>query len=163
MSGRQRYQWGLFLIVAVALVWWALTDGGPQAQPESQPASTSQTPTHRFTVTTTPTTDPTVAGSAGGTDSRSGLPIVQVSDLPAEAVEILRRIERGGPFDEDEDGESFQNREGILPDERGGYYREYTVPTPGSDDRGARRIVAGESGERYWTGDHYRSFSRIAL
>ena len=53
-------------------------------------------------------------------------------------------------------------REEILPDEPRGYYAEYTVPTPGSDDRGARRIVAGEGGELYWTDDHYRSFSSIA-
>ena len=67
-----------------------------------------------------------------------------------------------GPFPEDRDGVTFENREELLPDQPRGYYREYTVPTPGSDDRGARRIVVGEGGELYWTADHYSSFSRIA-
>ena len=55
----------------------------------------------------------------------------------------------------------FQNREGILPDRPTGYYREYTVRTPGASDRGARRIVAGSDGELYWTADHYASFAKI--
>ena len=59
-------------------------------------------------------------------------------------------------------GGTFQNREGLLPDRAEGHYREYTVPTPGEDDRGARRIVAGANGERYWTADHYASFAWIA-
>lgn len=91
-----------------------------------------------------------------------GLPVVQVADLPPEAARILELIDAGGPFDEDRDGAIFENREDLLPDHPTGYYREYTVPTPGSDDRGARRIVAGEGGELYYTGDHYSSFSRIA-
>jgi guanyl-specific ribonuclease Sa len=53
---------------------------------------------------------------------------------------------------------TFQNREKRLPVESGGYYREYTVPTPGEGDRGARRIIAGRDGERYYTPDHYRTF-----
>ena len=92
----------------------------------------------------------------------SGLPVVQVADLPPEAARILELIDAGGPFDEDRDGAIFETREDLLPAHPAGYSREYTVPTPGSDDRGARRIVAGEGGELYYTGDHYSSFSRIA-
>ena len=55
----------------------------------------------------------------------------------------------------------FENRERILPPRDRGYYREYTVPTPGEDDRGARRIVTGDAGQYYWTEDHYASFERI--
>jgi ribonuclease T1 len=161
MTGRQRYQSGLLLLVAGLLIWWVLFDGGGRAEPDNESTSTSQSPSHDFTETNTPTTDPTV-GTSDGTDPDSGLPIVQVADLPAEAADILALIDQGGPFDEDEDGGTFQNREGILPEQPRGYYTEYTVPTPGSDDRGARRIVAGEGGEFYWTDDHYRSFSRIA-
>ena len=73
----------------------------------------------------------------------------------------LALVASGGPFPYDRDGAVFRNREGILPDEPRGYYREYTVATPGSDDRGARRIVAGARGERYYTDDHYSSFRRI--
>ena len=91
----------------------------------------------------------------------SGLPLVQLAALPPEAAETVDLIDADGPFPEDEDGGTFENREELLPDEPRGYYAEYTVPTPGADDRGARRIVAGDDGELYWTGDHYRSFERI--
>ena len=90
-----------------------------------------------------------------------GLPVVQVADLPPEARATLLLIDAGGPFPYGQDGAVFQNREGLLPDRAEGHYREYTVPTPGVDGRGARRIVTGEGGELYWTDDHYGSFSRI--
>jgi ribonuclease T1 len=96
-----------------------------------------------------------------GTDEASGLSVVQLDDLPPEAAGTVELIDAGGPFPEDEDGGTFGNREELLPDRPQGYYTEYTVPTPGSDDRGARRIVAGQDGELYWTGDHYASFERI--
>ena len=86
---------------------------------------------------------------------------VRAADLPPEARQTLALIERGGPFPYEKDGTVFGNREGILPKKPRGHYREYTVRTPGSRDRGARRIVAGQSGERYYTDDHYRSFRRI--
>lgn len=78
--------------------------------------------------------------------------------LPAEARETIVLIESDGPYPYDRDGAVFENRERLLPNEDRGYWREYTVPTPGSDDRGARRLVAGESGELYYTDDHYASF-----
>jgi ribonuclease T1 len=89
------------------------------------------------------------------------LPEVRFAELPREAKETLRLIEEGGPFPYERDGQPFENREGILPDRPSRYYREYTVETPGSDDRGARRFVSGEAGERYYTKDHYDSFSRV--
>jgi ribonuclease T1 len=89
------------------------------------------------------------------------LPAIRYDDLPREAQQTLELIGEGGPFPYDQDGQTFQNREGILPDRPQSYYAEYTVETPGSDDRGARRIVAGENGERYYTDDHYDSFSRV--
>jgi ribonuclease T1 len=96
-------------------------------------------------------------------DADSGLTLVFAADLPPEAAATLALIQNDGPFPYDQDGAVFQNREGILPHEAAGYYREYTVETPGSSDRGARRIVAGSEGELYWTDDHYDSFSRIRL
>lgn len=96
------------------------------------------------------------------TDPVSGLPWVELDDLPAEAAETIGLIDAGGPFPYDRDGAVFGNREDILPDQRHGYYREYTVPTPGEDDRGARRVVTGGQGEYYWTEDHYDSFERIS-
>lgn len=86
---------------------------------------------------------------------------VRIGELPPEARATLTRIEHGGPFPYARDGAIFSNRQGQLPRRKRGYYHEYTVKTPGARDRGARRIVAGEAGELYYTEDHYRSFRRI--
>lgn len=87
---------------------------------------------------------------------------VTLSALPREAKATLNLVRAGGPFPYEKDGTTFGNRERLLPPRPRGYYREYTVPTPGIHNRGARRIVAGKVGEYYWTADHYRSFQRIA-
>lgn len=77
----------------------------------------------------------------------------------ARAIEAtLEKIKKGGPFPYRQDGVVFENREGRLPGRPRGYYKEYTVATPGVQTRGARRIVAGKNGELYYTDDHYRSF-----
>jgi ribonuclease T1 len=89
------------------------------------------------------------------------LPTISYDALPAEAQEAIGLIESGGPFPYRQDGSVFQNREGLLPARSSGYYREYTVETPGSSDRGARRIIAGQQGELYYTADHYASFERV--
>ena len=81
--------------------------------------------------------------------------------LPEEAHETLDLIDKGGPYPYPQDGTVFENREGILPDQESGYYHEFTVKTPGENDRGARRIVTGKGDERYYTDDHYKSFRRI--
>ncbi|QKW10085.1 ribonuclease [Streptomyces sp. NA04227] len=84
------------------------------------------------------------------------------SALPAEAHDTLDLIDQGGPYPYPQDGTVFQNREGLLPSQSSGYYHEYTVETPGSDDRGARRIVTGNStDEDYYTADHYESFDLV--
>ena len=81
--------------------------------------------------------------------------------LPKEALETIALIRTGGPFPYERDGVTFSNRERMLPLRERGWYREYTVKTPGARDRGARRIVAGRDGTLYFTDDHYRSFKRI--
>ena len=86
---------------------------------------------------------------------------VALKQLPPEARHTIALIKAGGPFAYPKDGSVFGNREGLLPKRNRGYYREYTVKTPGAKDRGARRIVAGIPGEYYYTDDHYRSFKRI--
>ena len=85
--------------------------------------------------------------------------------LPVEAIETLRLIERGGPYPYRQDDGVFGNRERRLPQQSRGYYREYTVETPGSRDRGARRIIAGGRPpvEYFYTDDHYGSFQRFTL
>ncbi|MGW0822739.1 ribonuclease domain-containing protein [Streptomyces sp. NPDC002845] len=81
--------------------------------------------------------------------------------LPAQARETLTLIDDGGPFPYAKDGSVFGNFEGLLPWHPRGYYREYTVRTPGESDRGARRVVTGDGGEVYYTGDHYDSFRAV--
>ncbi|MBL8398377.1 MAG: ribonuclease [Candidatus Accumulibacter sp.] len=102
--------------------------------------------------------------------SAEEVPTVTLAELPPEALRTLRLIQQGGPFPfPRKDGVVFGNFEKRLPVKRRGYYREYTVPTPGLSHRGARRLVAGQgpngdvatSGEYYYSDDHYRSFRRI--
>jgi ribonuclease T1 len=95
-------------------------------------------------------------------DNPSSLPEVRESALPAEARNTLALIRAGGPYRYSQDNQTFGNFERILPRKDRGYYREYTVPTPGESDRGARRIVAGDDGEKYYTDDHYETFRFIA-
>lgn len=164
---------GLLLTAVIfAVVWWVEgggTDSGDGSTPARADETTSVTTTYTGDSSPTPTfteesvTAPTVAAQ-DSIDPQSGLHWVDLGDLPAEAKETVALIDSGGPFPYPEhDGKVFQNREEILPLEDYGYYREYTVPTPGSPDRGARRIVTGMAGEFYWTSDHYASFERIAL
>lgn len=134
----QRSTVAVVVAIAVALlVWWGQSGG--------QPGSTSGDPS-----------------ADAGQDPVSGLSWVSASALPVEAQDTLALIDAGGPYPyPDHDDGTFGNFEGLLPDHQRGYYREYTVETPGSSDRGARRIIAGDGGEFYWTPDHYRSFERI--
>ena len=99
--------------------------------------------------------------TAEPTEPTPGLPVVEYAELPEEAHDTVTLIRAGGPFPYEQDGDVFANRELLLPTHAYGYYREYTVPTPGSDDRGARRLVAGNGGELYYTDDHYDSFARV--
>lgn len=91
----------------------------------------------------------------------SAIPGIRASDLPSQARETLALIRAGGPFPHARDGSVFANREGLLPLAVQGTYREYTVMTLASRDRGARRIVAIEHAEFYYTEGNYRSFRRI--
>jgi len=112
--------------------------------------------------TATPTVRPTRRASSTPTkQSGSGLATVRYQDLPKQAQDTIRLIDKGGPFPFDRDGVTFQNREQLLPKKPNGYYHEYTVITPGSSDRGARRIIAGNQGELYYTDDHYGSFREV--
>ena len=93
------------------------------------------------------------------TGLRSGT--VALSTLPAQASDTVHLIQSGGPFPYRQDGEIFNNAEHHLPAEPRGYYREYTVTTPHSSDRGARRIITGKNDEYYYTSDHYDTFRRV--
>jgi ribonuclease T1 len=91
-----------------------------------------------------------------------GLPTVAITQLPKQAQETIALIKAGGPYPYKRDGVVFSNREKLLPKERRGFYKEYTVKTPGSKNRGARRIVtANQDTVFYYTDDHYASFKRV--
>lgn len=119
----------------------------PEAKATSRPAATATKPPK-------PTPTPTLEARAGP----AGMAVIALDELPPEARDTIQLIEQDGPFPYERDGITFQNREGLLPRKPRGYYREYTVITPDSSDRGARRIIAGEEGELYYTEDHYDSF-----
>jgi ribonuclease T1 len=109
---------------------------------------------------------PAAARENAGNDS--GLATIERNKLPEQAQEILKLIRAGGPFKHaQKDGSTFGNFEKRLPKQPRGYYKEYTVPTPGAKNRGARRIVCGgdvQSAAKstcYYTDDHYNSFKRI--
>ena len=91
----------------------------------------------------------------------SDLPTITLAELPPEALTTLELIRDDGPFPYPQDGSTFQNREGLLPDQEMGHYQEYTVDTPGLSHRGARRFVTGDDGAIYWTEDHYASFEEL--
>jgi ribonuclease T1 len=106
------------------------------------------------------------AAIARDSGAQSGMPTVALSALPAEARHTEQLVRQGGPFPYAKDGSVFGNRERLLPTHARGYYREYTVKTPGAGNRGARRIVCGGSQPTkpdacYYTSDHYASFARI--
>jgi ribonuclease T1 len=89
------------------------------------------------------------------------IPEIDISGLPTEVSYTISLISSGGIFPHVQDGAEFKNREGVLPSKPSGYYKEYTVATPGASDRGSRRIVIGNGGEKYYTDDHYASFKKI--
>jgi len=131
-----------YAVIAVALIAAAYLIGG--AQGDGKPVPTdgpgSSLPAHNVPASSE---------------------VIGVGELPPEARTTLQLIESGGPFPYSKDGTVFHNYEGVLPEKPDGYYREYTVVTPGSSDRGARRVVAGNKGERYYTDDHYSTFQLI--
>ena len=109
---------------------------------------------------------PAVAQARGNLPDTESQATVALADLPVNGRKTYALILEGGPFPHDKDGVVFGNRERILPKQKRGFYREYTVKTPGSRDRGARRIVCGgkqptQPDACYYTSDHYNSFRLI--
>ncbi len=155
MTARFRTVGAVFVLVVLGLL---LLWGGTGTDEGADPA-----PTTRASAPGGPATATRSAPSPTVGDPESGLPLVPLDALPAEAQRTVTLIDRGGPFRYAKDGVTFGNREGLLPAQRPGYYREYTVETPGEGDRGARRIVTGDDGRQlFWTDDHYDSFARVA-
>ena len=162
----------LALLVLAALVISRPWEDSDEQRPTLDPTSMRSAASRR--------SDASTSSRTPRTHHEDGLPGLPVSDLPSEARQIHHVLMRGGPFEHRKDGTIFGNREGLLPEKPRGYYREFTVETPGSRDRGARRLVVGGCGAQtserrgqvwarrcsrenpiYWTDDHYRSFWRV--
>ena len=155
LSRRDFIAYGIVAVLAVVGLFWqnaGTSDGGDTSPPPVEsPAvgdDTAQVVLDAGSITLR-------------ADQVSDLPTIGLGELPTEAIDTLELIETDGPYPFDRDGITFQNREGLLPDRDGDHYEEFTVITPGLDHRGARRIVAGDDGERYYTDDHYDSFSEV--
>jgi guanyl-specific ribonuclease Sa len=150
----RRYAWSFVALAVLALWAWQQRTPPPVGAPA---ASTMQATTPGASSRSLP---PGADGALGGTRTDTAR---WPAWLPPEAIDTLGRIERGGPFAQRQDGAVFHNRERLLPPRPRGYYHEYTVPTPGSRDRGARRIVTGDRppAEYFYSDDHYRSFRRF--
>ncbi len=122
------------------------------------PTVVSQAPAVATAAAASPPTRTATRSARAPATPNDGLPTISIDQLPKEARQTIALIQQGGPFPYRQDGIFFENREGLLPKKPSGYYHEYTVVTPGSPDRGARRIITGQNGEMYYTDDHYASF-----
>lgn len=153
MNPRVRVTAALVGLLVLVFVGWLVTDAA-SPEPEPAPAPTSST---RGESAPASTEDRTLGPRDGGADTTP----VALSALPPEAARTYALIESDGPYPHPQDGRAFGNREGLLPPRPDGYYREFTVATPGEGDRGARRLVAGRDGDVWWTADHYESFTPV--
>ncbi|WP_206793021.1 ribonuclease domain-containing protein [Amycolatopsis sp. MtRt-6] len=149
MFNRRRITAALIGLLVLVLGGWLVKD---VVSDGSTSPSTSSSPSPSV-----PGTPAKGGGAVPGADS--GLPVKALSALPAQAADTWKLIEAGGPYPYPRnDDVVFENREKRLPRKQSGYYHEYTVKTPGSPDRGARRLITGQARELYYTGDHYASF-----
>jgi len=158
----RRPAWIIVGLLVLGLWLWSQHDA---RAPLQAPGGTSQVAKPSTSPFSLPSSEPAPSPPAAAAPAHS-----YPEFLPPEAHDVLEVIARGGPFEYRQDGSVFQNRERRLPQQPRGYYHEYTVETPGSRDRGARRIITGGGipGERrpreYWyTDDHYRSFRRFEV
>ncbi|GAB3730833.1 ribonuclease domain-containing protein [Amycolatopsis oliviviridis] len=149
MFNRRRITAALIGLIVLVLAGWFVKDGisGDDTKGASAPASSSAQ------------AKPSGAAKGKVAGEDSGLPVKPLTGLPSQASDTWKLIKAGGPYPYPRnDDVTFQNREKVLPAKESGYYREYTVKTPGSPDRGARRLVTGTGKELYYTEDHYKSF-----
>jgi guanyl-specific ribonuclease Sa len=138
-------------LIALVVFGWVFKDLTSSSTPSSGPTSSSAPSAAGRSTSAAP------GGAVAGAES--GLEVKPLSSLPQQAADTWKLIEKNGPFPYPRnDGVQFQNREKRLPAKTGDYYKEYTVPTPGSPDRGPRRLITGDQREVYYTGDHYASF-----
>ncbi|MDT8914590.1 ribonuclease domain-containing protein [Amycolatopsis sp. PS_44_ISF1] len=145
MVNRRRITAALVGLLVLVFGGWLVKDALDGSSPAPAPGSSSS-----------------ASGGASGAKlpgADSGLRVQALSSLPAQARDTWKLIQSGGPYPYPRnDGVVFENREKVLPRRQSGYYHEFTVKTPGSPDRGPRRLVSGQAKELFYTGDHYASF-----
>lgn len=139
----------LWTVVALAVFVTALWQQRGEYAPQARTIQTSNAPENRAPHASVPVSEWALVHEVVPPPEREQL------------LATLALIGRGGPYPYKKDGSTFSNREALLPAQPRGYYREYTVPTPGSRDRGARRVVQGKDGDTWYTSDHYKTFVRI--
>ncbi|MFI8457721.1 ribonuclease [Kitasatospora sp. NPDC085464] len=153
----------LILVVLAGAGYLLAGKGGgshPKAAASATAAATAGTSTGR-SAAPKPSAPKSSPPSGTWVPADPALADVCRTKLPSQAQDTLGLIARGGPYPYNRDGIVFENRESRLPRKSDGYYHEYTVVTPGSDDRGTRRVVTGNAGEQYWSADHYATFQEI--
>lgn len=144
---------GALLACLVLLVSGCSTGGGDKGGSSSTTATASATASASATAR--------AEKRAKVPEWARGMATIRADQLPEQAQQTLRAIDAGGPFPYAKDGTVFGNYEKALPKQKRGYYHEYTVRTPGSKNRGARRIVTGDGRETFYTEDHYRTFKAV--
>ncbi|GAA2137106.1 hypothetical protein GCM10009760_17160 [Kitasatospora kazusensis] len=150
------------LCAIVAVAAYALLGSAKSSPSAARSATASAGKSGGVPKPSAPAKQSTPAKPAGGwVPNNPGLADVCRTKLPTQARDTLALIDKGGPYPYRSDGIVFENRESRLPKQATGYYHEFTVVTPGSGDRGTRRVVTGTAGEEYWTDDHYSSFQEI--
>lgn len=157
----RHHHWLLAAVVLLGLWAWSKRVDNPDELPSTPASQQAPAPERGESPAAPPGARGPDAVAERPGDGGAGYPAF----LPAEAHAVLEAIARGGPYRYRQDGGVFQNRERRLPSQPRGYYHEFTVDTPGSDDRGARRIITGGNPpvEYWYTDDHYRSFRRFEL
>ncbi len=144
----------LGILIVVLLIGWSAGQRQDR-RPLSTPTTTLQV-TPRAVAT-----DRAPVSTASGSRSAASGKTIAYDDLPSGGRRTLYLIDEGGPYPYRQDNSIYQNRNRALPSRVRGYYREYTVKTPDSPDRGARRIIVGQDGTAYYTADHYDTFRRV--
>lgn len=157
----QRIAAGALLVLALIAAVALLSRGSADSDGSSSSGSSQFTPQSYSSGSSSGSASSRSTSATNSPADDDGTATVVLSDLPAQARRTVALIDAGGPYPYSRDGVVFANRERLLPRQVKGWYHEYTVRTPGSSDRGARRIITGRDGAMYYTDDHYETCRRI--
>ncbi|KJS62458.1 ribonuclease [Streptomyces rubellomurinus] len=151
----------VLVLAVLAGVGYLLNKGGGSSHPKAAATSTAAAAAGSSAPKPSPPAGRSPAPSGTWVPADPALADVCRTKLPSQAQDTLALIAKNGPYPYNRDGIVFENRESRLPKKGDGYYHEFTVVTPGSNDRGTRRVVTGGAGEQYWSPDHYGTFQEI--